>query len=252
MEEISNNVSKIQANLHSSRQRLTTLEANAKISVTTEVSGMRAALKDGDNKIQNTTAQLRSYLSQIEYVTKPEATVDMAPQMNWLHKSLDSIVASLEGAKSGADRAMQYTTAYSYRVLDTGQEVEQSREKLSEYQTQANVLANQARTSLSTSESLLREARQQVTAKEAEIRVKTSEADAKRRRKTELESQIAQKEREIKEAERQQKSKEEDALVGVVSSASTLWVTRHKLTSVRASPFLVFSRPRLQQAYPWA
>ncbi|KAM7186292.1 hypothetical protein V8F33_011888 [Rhypophila sp. PSN 637] len=217
MDNISSNVRKVQTNLHSSRRLLTTIESNGKRELTSEVSGMRDSIKAGDDKLVNASAQVRSYLLQIENVPKAETTVDMKPQMGWLHKSLDSVVSSFGEAQNAAGRALRCTTECSYRVLDVGQEVEKNREKLSDYQRQARVLADQASSSLRTSETLLREAREQMREKEAEIRRKTSEAAALRERKRELAREIPQKEAEIREAERQRQSKKEDAALAAVT-----------------------------------
>src|SRR4051812_9559574 len=104
---------------------------------------------------------------------------------------------------------MECTTAYSYSVLDIGQEVEKSRDKLSQCQAQATVLGNQASSALKTSEDLLLDAKRQITAKEAEIARKGVEAAATRRRKTQLESQISQKKVAVANAKRLQQSKKE-------------------------------------------
>ncbi|KAM7218897.1 hypothetical protein V8F06_005777 [Rhypophila decipiens] len=228
MDNISSNVRKVQTNLHSSRRLLTTIESNGKRELTSEVSGMRDAIKMGDNKLVSASAQVRSYLLQIENVPKAETTVDMKPQMGWLHKSLDSVVGSFGEAQNAAGRALRCTTECSYRVLDVGQEVEKNREQLSDYQRQARALANQASSSLRSSETLLREGREQIGEKEAEIRRKTSEAAALRERKRKLEKEIPQKEAEIREAERQRQSKKEDAalaagagILGIIAAPFT-------------------------------
>lgn len=220
MEDLSRAVSDIQVSLDSSRQRLTTLEKNARRSVSSEVSEARTALKASDSKLQHTALQMRSYLKQIEYVSNAETSVDLAPQMTWLQDSLQSIASSFVDARGAADRALTSTMAYQCSVLDVGQEVEQSREKLSQCQSEATVLANQATSALETSEYLLLDAKRQIAQKEAEIAQKSTEAAAKRRRKTELESQISQKEVDIANAQRLRQGKKEDAAIGVVSCRS--------------------------------
>ena len=217
MEDLSSAVSKIQVDLNSSRQRLTTLEGNARRSVSGELSCVRTALKASDNKIEHAAVEIRSYLHQIDNVPNAQTSVDMAPQITWAHNSLQSIAASFEDALGAAGRAMQCTTAYSYSVLDIGQEVEQSRDKLSQCQAKATMLGNQASSALKTSEDLLLDAKREITAKEAEIARKTAEAAATRRRKTQLESQISQKKVAVADAKRLQESKKEDVAIGVVS-----------------------------------
>jgi predicted RNase H-like nuclease (RuvC/YqgF family) len=218
MESLSSNVTKIKSYFHSSRERLNILDASAKKTIGTEVTGIRTSLQDSSTKIQHTTSQMHSYLSQIEYTTKPETTVDMAPQISWLSTSLDSIVASLGGAQASADRALLCTTQYTYLVLDVGQEVEAESDRLNEFQSQAKGMASQAESLLSLSEEMLRQTQAKVRAKEEEIRIKRREVNEKRNRKKRLQREISQKNTQIAETERRRNSKKEDAGVGLVCS----------------------------------
>ncbi|KAK3374693.1 hypothetical protein B0H63DRAFT_255503 [Podospora didyma] len=218
MDSLSTNVNKIQSTLHSSRRRLTTLETGVKKSAGKEVQDMGNSLRTSSAKIEHVSSQMRSYLAEIEYTTtgKPETTVNMNPQVRWLSKSLDSIVASLGEAHSSAGRALKVTEEYTYSVLDVGQTVQVQTTQLNECHSKAQGAMSQAQSSLSFSEQMLRETQARVSAKESEIWTKTREADEKRSKKTQLERDISFKQAEIARKERLRESKKEDVAAGAV------------------------------------
>lgn len=82
MESLSDSVTKIDRLLQSARQRLDTLNTSSKKTVATEVANIRSSLQDSSVKIQHATSQMKSYLSWLENMAKPETTVDVAPQIS--------------------------------------------------------------------------------------------------------------------------------------------------------------------------
>jgi len=214
MEEITSEVGKIQNSLHVSRRELQTLETSAKISISSEVDGIRSSLKNGDTRVEHVTAQVRSFLSQIEYTNEASTSVNIAPQMLWLHENLQVIVGDLDAAKAKADNSIRCTGQYSYKVMDVGEEVDAYSSKLTEYQDEAAKFAAQAKSSLSASESILEYTQSQIQRKEEEIRVKTSEVASKRLRKTQLEADIERKRQAAARADRERKGRKEQAIAG--------------------------------------
>jgi hypothetical protein len=87
MEETTSEVGKIQSTLLSSRSQLRLVETGAQKAISSEVDGLRSSLKTGDNRVEHTTTQVRSFLSQIEDVDDP-TLVDLNSQMIWLRDNL--------------------------------------------------------------------------------------------------------------------------------------------------------------------
>jgi hypothetical protein len=216
MEEITSEVGKIENNLHSSRRQLQTLEKSAKKSISSEVDGIRSSLKNGDTRVEYVTTQVRSFLSQIEYVDNVSTAVDMKPQMLWLRDNLQVIVSDLDAAKAKADSSIKCTEQYSYKVMDVGEEVDSSSNKLTEYHDEAAKLEEQAKSSLSSSESMLKKTQSTIERKEKEIKDKTAEAASKRQRKTQLEADLENNRQQVARAERERKDRKEQAIAGVV------------------------------------
>jgi chromosome segregation ATPase len=216
MESLSNSVSKIQNSLQSARERLNALDVSSKNSVATEVAAVRSSLQKSLIQIQQTKVQMSSYLILLEDAENPETTIDIAPQISCLGRSLNGIVASLGQAQASADSALQCTMDCTYRVMDVERDVEAQDDLLDECQSQAKRLASQAESSLSSSETILAQTQTKARAKEEEICIKTSQATEKRTRKEQLDSEISQKNGQIAETHRQRESKKESAGVGLV------------------------------------
>lgn len=216
MNNITSEVSQIETSLHSSRRQLQTLESSAKKSISSEVDGIRTALKNGDTRAENVTTQMRSFLTQVEHTDDADATVDMKPQMLWLRERLDVIVRDLDATKACADSAITCTESYTYKVMDVAEEVDANRNKLTECHDEAAKLAAQAQASLSASESMLEHAQSQIKRKEKEIKEKTAEAASKRLQKAQLEAEIETKRQKIAQSEKEREERKEQAIVGVV------------------------------------
>ncbi|KAL7762936.1 hypothetical protein ACKLNR_006294 [Fusarium oxysporum f. sp. zingiberi] len=216
METLSNDVSKIQNSLQSARERLSALDVTSKNTVATEVAAVRSSLQDSLIQAQHTKLQMSSYLLLLENVESPEATINIAPQISWLGRSLNGIAASLAQAEASADIALQSTMDCTYRVMDVGRDVEAQDELLDECQSQAKGLASQAERSLSSSEEILAQTQTKASAKEEEIRTKTRQATEKRTRKAQLDREISQKNGQIAETHRRRESKKESAGVGLM------------------------------------
>jgi chromosome segregation ATPase len=217
MEEITSEVSRIQQTLHSSRSQLQVLETSAKNAISSEVDGIRFSLKNGDSRVEHVTTQVRSFLSQIEYVND-STSVDLKPQMIWLRDNLQVIVSDLDAAKAKADSSIECTEKYSYKVMDVGEEVDSASYKLTEYHEEAAKLEEQAKSSLSSSQSMLEHAQSQIKRKEQEIKEKTAEAASKRQRKKQLEADLQNKREQIARAERERKDRKEQAIASAVCS----------------------------------
>lgn len=218
MEEITSKVTEIENCLHSSRCQLQTLETSAKKSISLEVDGIQSSLKNGYNRVEHIMTQVGSFLSQIEYVNDASTSVDMKPQVLWLHDNLQVIVSDLDTAKAKADSSIKCTELYSYKVMDVGEEVDSSSNKLTEYQNEVVKLEGQAKSLMSTSETMLEYARSQIECKEREIREKTTEAASKQQSKTRLENDLEKNRQQAARAERERKDRKEQAIAGVVCS----------------------------------
>ncbi|KAH7144819.1 hypothetical protein DER46DRAFT_672496 [Fusarium sp. MPI-SDFR-AT-0072] len=216
METLSSDVSKIQNSLQSARERLSALDATSKKAVATEVVAVRSSLQDSLIQAQHTKLQMSTYLLLLENVENPETTINIAPQISWLGRSLNGIAASLAQAEASADSALQSTMDCTYRVMDVGRDVEAQDDLLDECQSQAKGLASQAESSLSSSEEILAQTQTKVSAKEEEIRTKTRQATEKRTRKAQLDREISQKNGQIAETHRRRESKKESAGVGLM------------------------------------
>ncbi|KAG7411318.1 hypothetical protein Forpe1208_v009787 [Fusarium oxysporum f. sp. rapae] len=216
METLSSEVSKIQNSLQSARERLSALDATSKKAVATEVVAVRSSLQDSLIQAQHTKLQMSSYLLLLENVENPETTINIAPQISWLGRSLNGIAASLAQAEASADSALQSTMDCTYRVMDVGRDVEAQDDLLDECQSQAKGLASQAESSLSSSEEILAQTQTKASAKEEEIRTKTRQATEKRTRKAQLDREISQKNGQIAETHRRRESKKESAGVGLM------------------------------------
>ncbi|KAI7770219.1 hypothetical protein LZL87_002590 [Fusarium oxysporum] len=216
METLSSDVSKIQNSLQSARERLSALDATSKKAVASEVVAVRSSLQDSLIQAQHTKLQMSSYLLLLENVENPERTINIAPQISWLGRSLNGIAASLAQAEASADSALQSTMDCTYRVMDVGRDVEAQDDLLDECQSQAKGLASQAESSLSSSEEILAQTQTKASAKEEEIRTKTRQATEKRTRKAQLDREISQKNGQIAETHRRRESKKESAGVGLM------------------------------------
>ncbi|KAF5651366.1 uncharacterized protein FTJAE_113 [Fusarium tjaetaba] len=215
MDSLSNNVSDIQDSLRSARERLNSLDTTSKNIVATEVASVRSSLQNSLSKAQHAKLQMRSFLLLIENVEDP-TTVNMAPQISWLARSLDDITASITQAEASADGALQSTMDCSYQVMDVGRDVEAQDDLLDECQSRAKDLASQAESSLASSEAILAQTQRDASAKEEEIRIKTRQANEKKTRKAELDREITQKNGQISETHRRRESKKESAGVGLM------------------------------------
>lgn len=215
MDSLSNNVSNIQHSLQSAKERLSSLDATSKNTVAVEVATVRSSLQNSLRKAQHAKLQMSSFLLLLENVEDP-TTVNMAPQIYWLGRSLDGIAASITQAEASADSALQSTMDCCYQVMDVGRDVETQDDLLDECQSQAKELASQAESSLTSSEAILAQTQRDASAKEEEIRIKTRQANEKRTRKTELDREISQKNGQIAETHRRRESKKESAGVGLV------------------------------------
>ncbi|KIM96600.1 hypothetical protein OIDMADRAFT_148393 [Oidiodendron maius Zn] len=219
MEEITSKVTEIENCLHSSRCQLQTLETSAKKSISSEVDGIQSSLKNGYNRVEYIMTQVGSFLSQIEYVNDASTSVDMKPQVLWLHNNLQVIVSDLDIAKAKADSSIKCTEVYSYKVMDVGEEVDSSSNKLTEYQNEVVKLEGQAKLLMSTSETMLEYTRSQIECKEGEIREKTTEAASKRQSKTRLENDLEKNRQKAARAERERKDRKEQAIAGVFTKS---------------------------------
>ncbi|KAF5599971.1 hypothetical protein FPANT_2874 [Fusarium pseudoanthophilum] len=215
MDSLSNNVSDIQDSLRSARERLNSLDTTSKNIVATEVASVRSSLQNSLSKAQHTKSQMSSFLFLLENVEDP-TTVNMAPQISWLARSLNDITASITQAEASADSALQSTMDCSYQVMDVGRDVEAQDDLLDGCQSQAKDLASQAESSLASSEAILAQTQRDASAKEEEIRIKTRQANEKKTRKAELDREITQKNGQIAETHRRRESKKESAGVGLM------------------------------------
>ncbi|KAG9498401.1 hypothetical protein J7337_009206 [Fusarium musae] len=215
MDSLSNNVSDIQDSLRSARERLNSLDTTSKNIVAAEVASVRSSLQNSLSKAQHAKLQLGSFLLLIENVEDP-TTVNMAPQISWLARSLDEITASITQAEASADSALQSTMDCSYQVMDVGRDVEAQDDLLDECQSRAKDLASQAESSLASSEAILAQTQRDASAKEEEVRIKTRQANEKKTRKAELDREITQKNGQIAETHRRRESKKESAGVGLM------------------------------------
>ncbi|CCT70870.1 uncharacterized protein FFB20_11066 [Fusarium fujikuroi] len=215
MDSLSNNVSNIQHSLQSAKERLSSLDATSKNTVAAEVAAVRSSLHTSLGKAQHAKLQMSSFLLLLENVEDP-TTVNMAPQISWLARSLDGVTASITQAEASADSALQSTMDCCYQVMDVGRDVEAQDDLLDECQSQAKELASQAESSLTSSEAILAQTQRDASAKEEEIRIKTRQANEKRTRKTELDREISQKNGQIAETHRRRESKKESAGVGLI------------------------------------
>ncbi|KAF5539215.1 hypothetical protein FNAPI_10886 [Fusarium napiforme] len=215
MDSLSNNVSDIQDSLRSARERLNSLDTTSKNIVATEVASVRSSLQNSLSKAQHAKLQMRSFLLLLENVEDP-TTVNTAPQISWLARSLDDITASITQAEASADSALQSTMDCSYQVMDVGRDVEAQDDLLDECQSRAKDLASQAESSLASSEAILAQTQRDASAKEEEIRIKTRQVNEKKTRKVELDREITQKNGQIAETHRRRESKKESAGVGLM------------------------------------
>ncbi|KAF5692859.1 hypothetical protein FDENT_2499 [Fusarium denticulatum] len=215
MDSLSNDVSNIQDSLRSARERLSSLDTTSKNTVAAEVASVRSSLQNSLSKAQHAKLQMSSFLLLLENVEDP-TTVNMAPQISWLARSLDEITASITQAEASADSALQSTMGCSYQVMDVGRDVEAQDDLLDGYQSQAKELASQAESSLTSSEAILAQTQRDSHAKEEEIRIKTCQANEKRTRKAELDREISQKNGQIAETHRRRESKKGSAGVGLM------------------------------------
>jgi len=218
MEEITSEVSKIQSTLHSSRSQLRLVETGAKKAISLEVDSLRCSLKNGHNRVEHTTTQVRSFLSQIEDIDN-STSVDLKSQVVWLHDNLQVIVSDLDAAKAKADSSIRCTEQFRYKVMDVGQEVDSSSNKLTEFLNDAAKLEAQARSSLTSSQSMLEYAQAQIRRKEQEIREKIAEAASKRLRRKQLENDLANKREQIARAERERQERKEQAIASAVCTS---------------------------------
>jgi chromosome segregation ATPase len=215
MDSLSNNVSNIQDSLRSARERLNSLDTASKNIVATEVASVRSSLQNSLSKAQHAKLQMSSFLLLLENVEDP-TTVNMAPQISWLARSLDDITASITQAEASADSALQSTMDCSYQVMDVGRDVEAQDDLLDECRSRAKDLASQAESSLASSEAILAQTQRDANTKEGEISIKTRQASEKKTRKAELDREITQKNGQIAETHRRRESKKESAGVGLV------------------------------------
>ncbi|KAF4950799.1 hypothetical protein FGADI_7932, partial [Fusarium gaditjirri] len=214
METLSKDVSKIQNSLQSARERFSSLDATSKKVVTAEVAAVRSSLQDSLTQAQHTKFQMSSYLLLLE--NENPATINIAPQISWLGRSLNGIAASLAQAEASADSALKSTINCTYSVMDVGRDVEAQDDLLDECRSQAKGLASRAESSLTLSEMVLAQTQKDATAKEEEIRTKTRQATEKRNRKAQLDLEISQKNGQIAETHRRRESKKESAGVGLM------------------------------------
>ncbi|KAF5983242.1 hypothetical protein FCOIX_3329 [Fusarium coicis] len=215
MDNLSNNVSNIQDSLRSARERLNSLDTTSKNIVATEVASVRSSLQNSLSKAQHAKLQMSSFLLLLENVQDP-TTVNMAPQISWLARSLGDITASITQAEASADSALQSIMDCSYQVMDVGRDVEAQDGLLDECQSRAKELASQAESSLASSEAILAQTQRDASAKEEEVRIKTRKANEKKTRKAELDREITQKNGQIAETHRRRESKKESAGVGLM------------------------------------
>ncbi|KAF5592202.1 uncharacterized protein FSUBG_10243 [Fusarium subglutinans] len=215
MDSLSNNVSNIQDSLQSAKKRLSSLDVTSKNTVAAEVAAIRSSLQSSLSKAQHAKLQMSSFLLLVEDVADP-TTINMAPQISWLARSLDGITSSISQAEASADSALQSTMDFTYQVMTVRLDVEAQDDLLDECQSRAKGLASQAESSLTLSEEILAQTQKDASAKEEEIRIKTRQANEKRTRKAELDREISQKNGQIAETHRRRESKKESAGVGLM------------------------------------
>ncbi len=224
MDKITQDVTKVQSDLHGSRSQLRVLERTSKKDIASKVDAIRPPLASGQKLLGSICSSNASFIARIEDnkvdLGSPYsfAVAEMPRKLSTLRTELDQLVSHLESAQSATATAIQTTDSYTLKVIDVGQDIDVGSAKLKQCQNSAATLQAQAQRDLADTKAALKRAETELAEKRTTVRAKEREVQQQRERKRKVEEEIREKNSQVAAAERERNERKEQAAVSGVSS----------------------------------